>query len=264
MKTAIITGVSGGMGLATAKGLIAAGYAVYGMDLADPPACEGLRFIRADLTDEASVLRAYEAIRSEADGIDCLIHMAGMYDLGSLVEMSGEDVLRIFNVNLFAACRVNRIFLPLLREGSRILLTASELAPLDPLPFTGIYGITKAALEKYAFSLRMELQLLGMRVVVLRPGAVETGLLSVSTRRLRDFCAGTTHYALAADRFRAIVDRVEARRIPPERIAALVCRILKARRPKYVYAINRNPGLLLLSALPDCWQNGIIKKLLQP
>ena len=64
----------------------------------------------------------------------------------------------------------------MLKNGSKILITTSELAPLDPLPFTGIYAVTKGALDKYAYSLRMELQLLGMRVSVLRAGAVDTGI----------------------------------------------------------------------------------------
>ena len=184
--------------------------------------------------------------------------------MNSLVEMDERDWERIFAVNLSAVWRVNRVFLPLLKEGSRIVITSSELAPLDPLPFTGIYGITKAALEKYAFSLRMELQLLGVKVVVLRPGAVDTGLLNVSTDRMERFCASTPHYRFSAEKLREIVGRVEARKIPPEKIADLLVRVLRARRPKYVYAVNRNPLLLLLNALPDGLQCRIIGGILRP
>ena len=49
--------------------------------------------------------------------------------------------------------------MPLLKKGSKIIITTSELAPLDPVPFTGSYAVTKGALDKYAYSLRMELQL---------------------------------------------------------------------------------------------------------
>ena len=58
-----------------------------------------------------------------------------------------------FKINLGGVFLVNKILLPLLEKGSKIVITTSELAPLDPLPFTGIYAVTKAALEKYAFSL---------------------------------------------------------------------------------------------------------------
>jgi len=262
MKSAIVTGVAGGMGHAAARRLIEDGFAVFGLDIHRPEELPGMTFIKADLTDAASVEEARRQVAASTEQIDCIVNLAGMYDLGSLVEMDEAEFLRIFDVNLFAVYRVNKAFLPLLGKGGRVLITSSELAPLDPLPFTGIYGVTKAAVEKYAYSLRMELQLLGCRVIVLRPGAVDTGLLDVSTKRLGDFCAGTTRYACNAQRFRRIVDRVEARKVPPEKVAALISRALGARRPRYVYKINRNPLLLLLSALPDHWQCGVIKKLL--
>ena len=195
---------------------------------------------------------------------DAILHMAGLYDLNSLLEMPEEDFRRIWDVNLFGVYRVNKAFFPLLRKNARILITASELAPLHPLPFTGIYGITKSALERYAESLRMELQLLGHPVIVLRPGAVDTGLLKVSTDRLDRFVKDTAYYPLNAARFRRIVERVETRHVPPERIAELAVKALRAKRPRYVYAVNRNPGLLMLNALPVRWQCGIIRKILTP
>ena len=108
----------------------------------------------------------------------------------------------------------------------------------------------------------MELQLLGKKVVVLRPGAVDTGLLDVSTKRLEDFTASTKLYSYNAKRFKNVVDRVEAKKIPAEKIAVKVSRILKKRRPGYVYSINRNPLLILLNALPGRLRNRIIKTIL--
>ena len=262
MKTAIVTGAAGGMGRACAVRLLAEGYAVWGLDLREPADVQGLHFLRTDLTDEGSVEAAAHTLAEEGVRADCILHMAGVYELGSLAEMKEEDWRRVFAVNLSGPYRVNRAFLPLLKDGARIVLTSSELAPLDPLPFTGIYGITKAALEKYAFSLRMELQLLGYRVIVLRPGAVDTGLLDISTDKLERFCRETSLYPWGAERMRAIVNRVESRRIPPERIAALVSKILRSRRPRYVYRINRNPLLLLMNALPDSVQCALIRLLL--
>ena len=263
MKTALITGISGGMGYATGKRLAAEGWQIFGLDLRAPEVFDGLRFLQADLTDAAAVERCAEQLRRDGTELDCIIHMAGLYDLNSLVEMPEEDFARIFQVNLFAAYRVDRCFLPLLKPGARIVLTTSELAPLDPLPFTGIYAITKTALEQYAESLRMELQLLGHPVIVLRPGAVDTGLLRVSTDRLQAFTERTKLYSYNAKRFSQIVDRVEARKIPPERIAALTDKALRVMNPKYVYKINRNPLLLLLNALPRRLQCGIIRGILR-
>ena len=191
------------------------------------------------------------------------MHFAGIYALDSLVEISEEKFLRIFEVNLFGVFRINKTFIPLLKNGSKILITTSELAPLAPLPFTGLYAITKSALDKYAYSLRMELQLLGVKVCVLRPGAVDTGMISVSTRELDAFCDNTKLFSCNATRFKRIVDGVEARKIPTQKIADKSLKIICKKHPKQVYKINRNPLLLLLNALPKTWQTKIIKLILK-
>ena len=263
MRAILITGAAGGMGFAAAKQLLARGWVVYGLDLHAPQPLEGLQFLKTDLTDPAAVEQAAAQLQSGGVRLCGILHMAGLYDLNSLVELEDADWERIFAVNLSAVYRVNRAFLPLLEPGGRILITTSELAPLDPLPFTGLYAVTKAALDKYAAALRMELQLLDVRVIVLRPGAVDTQLLDVSTQRLENFCANTRYYAPNAARFRRIVERVEARKIPPERVAALAIRALECRRPRDVYAVNRNPLLLLLNALPGRLQRSVIRALLR-
>ena len=124
-------------------------------------------------------------------------------------------------------------------------MTTSELAPLDPLPFTGIYAVTKSALDKYAYSLAMELQLLGIKVSVLRAGAVKTNMLGVSTTALDRFCDETELYSCNAKRFKNIVDRVEAGNISTDKLAEKVLKILSKRKPKFAYSINRNPLLLI-------------------
>ncbi len=263
MKTVLLTGAGGGIGSAAAKALIARGFSVWGLDLKEPDSLPELHFIKTDLTDPESVSSAFETLRGRGIALDALIHAAGLYDLDSLVEMEEERFRRIFEINFFAVCRVNRVFLPLIKKGGRILITTSELAPLDPLPFTGVYAVTKAVLDKYAYSLRMELQLLGISVVVLRPGAVDTGLLDDSTRALGRFCENTELYPVNAGKFRSIVEKVEARKIPPEKAAEKILRALDAKRPRFVYRFNRNPLLLLLNALPDRLQCAVIRKILR-
>ena len=134
MKWALVTGGAGGMGSATAQRLLREGCGVFALDRNAPEPCEGLHWIETDLTDEESVRAAFDEIHARTDRLDCIVHMAGMYDLGSLAEMDAERLKRIFDVNFFSVCRVNRIFLPLLGAGSRILITTSELAPLASMP----------------------------------------------------------------------------------------------------------------------------------
>lgn len=259
----LITGAYGGMGRATAKMLKDRGYRVFALDRRVGEEEENVIPIEADVTSEESVMRALELVRTYTDSLYAIIHFAGIYMLDSLVEMSTEDFRRIFDINLYGAFLINKAFLPLLHRGSRIIITTSELAPLDPLPFTGIYAVTKGALDKYAYSLRMELQLLGIGVSVLRAGAVNTGMLGASTDALERFCASTRLYNCSATRFRSIVNRVEARSISTEKLAKKVTRVLSKRTPSFSYSINRNPLLRLMGILPKRAQLFAIRLILK-
>lgn len=263
MRSVLITGAYGGMGRAAAKLLALRGFRVFALDLHGGEPSENLIPIEADVTSEEGLKAAYARVAAECEGLFAIVHFAGVYMLDSLAEMEDSAFLRIMDINLRGAYLVNKTFLPLLSRGSRILITTSELAPLDPLPFTGIYAVSKAALDKYAYSLAMELQLLGIRVSVLRAGAVRTDMLGASTAALDRFCEKTTLYTCNAKRFKAIVERVEARCVPPERIAAKVARILARRRPRFAYAKNRNPLLLLLNVLPKRLQLFAIRCILK-
>lgn len=263
MKYILITGAGGGMGRAAVKAFSRRGFGVFTLDRAKCEASPGVIPLETDITDEAAVLRAVEQVREVTDELCGIIHYAGVYMLESLVEMDTVDFDRIFMVNLRGAFIVNKAFLPFMGQGSRIIITTSELAPLDPLPFTGIYAVSKSALDKYAYSLRMELQLLGISVSVLRAGAVKTDMLTASTTALEHFCAKTSLYSCNAERFRQIVDRVEARCITSDRLAAKMCRIFSSKHPRFAYSINRNPLLLLLACLPKRLQLWVIARVLK-
>ena len=263
VKDVLITGAYGGMGRATAELMAKQGYRVFALDRKVGEARENIIPIEVDVSSEESVSAAAENVRKYTDSLCAIVHFAGVYMLDSLVEIDSESFRRIFEINLYGVYLINKAFLPLLSKGSRILITTSELAPLDPLPFTGIYAVSKGALDKYAYSLAMELQLLGISVSVLRAGAIDTGMLGVSTAALDRFCDKTELYTCNADRFKRIVDRVEARCVPPEKIAKKTLKILGKRKPAFAYSINRNPLLLLLNILPKRMQLWAIRLVLK-
>ena len=263
MKYVLVTGAYGGMGKKVVEILKNNGFHVFALDKVVGEPEEFVTPIQADLTDILSIKKAFEQVKSTTDELYAIAHFAGIYSLDSLIEMSEEKFVKAFNVNLFGAFRINKTFVPLLKKGGRILITTSELAPLAPLPFTGLYAVTKSALDKYAYSLRMELQLLDIKVSVLRPGAVDTGMIYISTRELDAFCDNTKVFSCNATRFKNIVNRVEARKIPTQKIAIKTLKILTSKKPRQVYKINRNPLLLLLNALPKTLQTKIIKQILK-
>lgn len=263
MKYVLVTGAYGGMGKATVKNLIQKGYKVFALDVSAKEDQENVIPIKADITRSEDVLLAFETVKKHTDSIYAIMHFAGIYMLDSLVEMEENAFRRIFDINVNGAFLVNKVFMPLLQKNSRILITTSELAPLDPLPFTGIYGITKSALDKYAYSLKMELQLKDISVSVLRAGAVDTGMLGTSTAALDKFIESTCLYTCNAQRFKKIVESVEARCIPAQKLAEKAISVIEKKTPKFTYSINRNPLLLLLNFLPKRFQFFIIKKVLK-
>ena len=263
MEYILVSGAYGGMGYATVKAFAGKGFTVFALDKKVGEAEENVIPIQADVTDVNSIRNAFQQIKGVTDKLYAIVHFAGVYMLDSLIEIPEENFDRIFKINLYGVFYINKTFMPLLQSGSKILITTSELAPLDPLPFTGIYAVSKSALDKYAYSLKMELQLLGISVSVLRAGAVSTGMLGVSTAALDKFCEQTETYQCNAKRFKKIVNDVEAKNIPPQKVAEKVVKIVQEKQPKFVYTINRNKLLLLLNILPQAWQFSIIKGILQ-
>ena len=142
----LVTGAYGGMGSAAVKALTERGFIVFALDRKVGGAAENVVPIEADVTDPESLQRAFDSVRGVTDRLFAIIHYAGIYTLDSLIEIPDAGFERMLRVNVFGAFHVNKIFLPLLADGSRIIMTTSELAPLDSLPFTGLYAVTKSAL----------------------------------------------------------------------------------------------------------------------
>lgn len=263
MKYVIVTGAYGGMGEKTIQFLKEKGYEVFALDQKVKEKEEHVYPIQVDVTKIESVQNALKEIEKITNEVTAIIHFAGVYMLNSLVEMSEDDFKKIMDINLYGVYLMNKTFLSLLNKGSRIIITTSELAVVDPLPFTGIYAISKTALDRYAYSLRMELQLLGIHVSVIRAGAIQTGMLGVSTQALDRFTEETQLYSCNAKRFHQIVDKVEAKCVSPTKIAELVNKILKKKKPKFAYQINRNFLLKLFNILPTRMQFWAIRKVLK-
>ena len=263
MKSVLITGAYGGMGYATVKRLNELGYKIFALDLNVKEKEENVIPIKTNITDINSVKNAFNIVKEHTDKIDCILHFAGIYNLNSLVEIPEEDFDKIVKVNFMGAFYVNKTFLPLLSSGSKIIITTSELAPISPLPFTGLYAVTKTALDRYAFSLRMELQLLGISVSVLRAGAVKTDMLGVSTSALDKFCNETKLYSCNAERFKRIVNGVEAKHVNALVIAKKMQKIMDKKKPKFAYSVNNNFLLKLYKILPTRLKFWAIKKILK-
>ena len=101
MKYIIVTGAYGGMGYATVKALKDKGYFVFAIDRRVGKNEDRVMPIEADLTDNVSVVKAFDAVRKVTDEVYAIVHFAGIYDLDSLIEISEESYKRIFDINVF-------------------------------------------------------------------------------------------------------------------------------------------------------------------
>lgn len=262
MMQILLTGASGGLGLACAEALAAAGDTVFAVDLHPlPRTVPNVRFFQADITREDSLCD----VRRALDGVklDAIVHFAGMFFFDNYLEVSDARLSRIFEVNVLGAMRVNRIFFPLLSETGRILITTSEVAPLDPMPFNGIYSTTKTALDCYAQALRQEIGLLGRRVITLRPGAFRTPLSAGSIPSMHEMAEKSAYFGGQGERFEQLMRRFTGKLLAPEALGRRVCRILHAKHPRNVYTVHANVGLRLLSLLPKGAQVRLIRRLVQ-
>ena len=265
MDYVLITGGASGMGRATALKFASQGYYVFSCDIkTSGEKIENIEEIILDVRDFDSIEKAKEIVSVKTNRLCAVLNFAGIIMMQSLVEMSEADFVKIFDINLAGVFRINKVFFPFLEQGKgKILITTSELAPNKILPFNAIYSISKKALDAYAEGLRMELGLLGIQVVTLRPGAVETKLLDDSTQSMNNLKANTALYKNNTSKFKKIVDSQQGTAIPPEKIANLVYKIIKKKKAKFVYTINANFKLKLLNLVPAKLQLKIFKKLLK-
>jgi len=179
-KTALITGGSTGIGLASAIRFAAEGARVYiagrrqaELDKAIATIGHGATGIRCDVSNLADLDHLYAQIKSEAGQLDILFANAGLGTFAPLGEISEADFDHMFGVNVKGTLFTVQKALPLMRSGGSIILTGSTTGTKGTPAFS-IYSATKAAIRNFARSWALDLQGTGIRVNVLSPGGTET------------------------------------------------------------------------------------------
>ncbi|MDD6644327.1 MAG: SDR family NAD(P)-dependent oxidoreductase [Firmicutes bacterium] len=258
----LITGAASGLGHAAAALFAKNGDTVYALDISPIAAQERLIPFCADITDENSLRTVFSRLETDGVQLDAIINFAGMIFIDNYLEVAEEKLQRIFDVNLLGAMRVNKIFFPLLRENGKIVITTSEVAPLDPLPFNGIYSTTKTALDCYAQALRQEAGLLGRRVITIRPGAFNTPLAGGSIPSMHAMAQRSRYFSGQGERFETLMRKFTGKLQDPEKLAKTIFRAVHKRHPRNVYTVHSNLGLRLLSLLPKGLQVKVVKLLI--
>ncbi len=262
MKHILLTGGAGGLGRAVAEYFADRGIAVFSCDIKEQKGYERIVPVKLDLRDARSIDAAREKVEAAAPGLDAVIHLAGIYMMDSFAEMTEDRLSAIMDINFMGVYRVNKAFLPLLRGGGRVIITTSELACKKPLPFTGVYAVSKTALECYADSLRLELQLLGIPVITVRPGAFKTELLGQSSGEMQKLRENTMLYRGNLDRIARIMDGQFGTAKDPQALAKVFWKAASSRCPKLRYTVNASFPLKVYSALPRRIQAFALRRIL--
>lgn len=259
MKTALVTGASSGIGEAIAHRLIADGYRVFaGARRVERMARlkgAGAGLLSLDVTDDASMQAAVAAIAAEGNGLAVLVNNAGYGSYGSLEEVPIEEGRRQFEVNLFGLARLTQLALPLMRaQGHGAIVNISSMGGKIYEPFGGWYHATKFAVEGMSDSLRLELEPLGIRVIIVEPGGIRSEWSTIAHDNLLQH-SGSGPYAKEAQAHARVLGGANTNSLvsPPEVVARTVSRALRARRPRARYPSGggASPILLARRLLPD-------------
>jgi len=175
----LITGVSSGIGLATAKKFVARGCRVFGTvrNLAKATPTTGVELVEMDVRNDASVLAGALKVIARAGCIDVLVNNAGVNLLGAVEETTPGEAATLFDTNVLGALRVSQAVLPHMRaqQQGRIINVSSVLGFL-PAPYMGLYAASKHAIEGLSESLDHEVRQFGIRVTLVEPFYTKTSL----------------------------------------------------------------------------------------
>ncbi|MFN8488750.1 MAG: SDR family oxidoreductase [Caldilineaceae bacterium] len=269
MRHVVITGASTGIGYATVRELIDHAYHVFGSvrKAADAERLreafgENFTPLLFDVTDPPAIQAAAEQVRAMLgeDNLVGLVNNAGIAVAGPLMHLPVAELRQQFEVNLFGLLTVTQAFLPLL--GARPDTTAmpgriinlSSVGGRIAYPFMGPYAASKHALEGLSDSLRRELMLYGVDVILIEPGSVRTPIWDKAEQLDISRYAHTDYVAILEKMQKTMVD-LGRQGLAPEKVSATIRLALESPKPKPRYTIANNylVGWWLPQWLPTRW-----------
>ena len=256
-KVAVVTGSSSGIGYSTALQLARSGYFTFatmrnpekGGDLIRAAKNEELPILveQLDVTDLDSIkdfMSRRLAVKSSGR-IDVLVNNAGYALMGSLEDLSMEEIQDQLETNLLGAIRVTQQVLPVMRaQGSGIIVNISS--GVGRIGFQGLsgYAATKFALEGLSESLAYEVGSFGIKVVLIEPGVVKTKAFDnmvigqVALRKDSPYAGMLDNLNVA---FKTWLDKAST----PDQVAATILQAISSQEPKLRYAVGQDVVALL-------------------
>ena len=255
MRSVVVTGASTGIGWASAKLLLDKGFRVFG-SVRKPADAERLKGefgpnftpLMFDITDEAAVLAGAREVRAALKGerLAGLVNNAGIAVAGPVLGLSADEFRRQMDVNVIGPIIATQAFGPLLGSDPSLkgpkgrIVMISSVAGKNGNPLTSAYSASKHALEGLSESLRRELMLFGIDVVIVAPGAVKTPIWS-KAEEVDISTYQNSPYFPALQKVRAFMLKLGEIGLPAEKIAETVYEALTTTRPKVRYQVTPDP-----------------------
>jgi NAD(P)-dependent dehydrogenase (short-subunit alcohol dehydrogenase family) len=273
-RSALVTGASRGLGLATAAHLHRRGWTVFAAMRSPEEGAKQLRAlvgardddarlipVRLDLDDPTSIVEAAASVRDAVGAPDAVVHVAGIAGVGALEEMPQAVWEQIFSTNFWGPVRLTRELLPAMRDAGRgrIVMVSSQGA-IRGMPGIGAYSAAKGALERWAESLSQEVAAFGVGVTVLVSGTFKTDILELTPT----YADASGPYALLHENLERNGRRFIRFAGPPERFAEAVAKALEERRPFVRRGVGIDARLLMLGGrlLPSSALQAIVGRAL--
>jgi len=268
-KAVLVTGSSSGIGRATAEHLLARGWTVYATarrleSLAELEA-RGARTLALDVTDEASMAAAVEAVEAEAGAVGVLVNNAGYSQNGAIESVPMERVRAQFETNVFGLVRMCQLVLPAMRrQGWGRIVNLSSMGGRFTFPGGGYYHATKHAVEAISDALRFEVRGFGVDVVIVEPGLIRTEFGETAAEGVT---AAAGPYAkferhVAASHV-SVYESGPLARLggPPEAVARTIEKALTAGRPRSRYRVTPSAKALIAQRrlMPDAAWDAVMR-----
>jgi NAD(P)-dependent dehydrogenase (short-subunit alcohol dehydrogenase family) len=276
MQSVVVTGASTGIGHATAKLLLDKGFKVFGSvrkqgdaDRLKSEFSADFTPLLFDVTDEAAVLAAARDVRASLHGetLAGLVNNAGIAVTGPVLELAADDFRRQMEVNVIGPIIATQAFVPLLGSDPSLsgpkgrIVMISSVAGKNGNPLTPAYAASKHAIEGLSESLRRELMLFGIDVIIVAPGPVKTPIWSKGQEAVDTGNYKNSPYLPALEKASAHMKRLVSIGLPPEKIAQRVFEALTLSHPKVRYQIARDPlRRLMATYLPKRMVDKVIAK----
>lgn len=248
----LITGVSSGIGKATAELFAQRGWQVVGT-VRDVEKSQGdfhdekIVLKKMEVTDEQSIHQVMNWIEQEYGRLDVVVNNAGFGLFGAFETCSEQDIEQQFAVNVFGLMRVTREAIRVMRkQGSGTIIQISSMGGRFTFPFYSLYHATKFSVEGFTESLAYELAPFNIQVRLVEPGAIQTDFYSRS-RREGTHTALTALYAAAAERVWKKYQHAGQRGAQPAVVAKTIWKASQCRTKKLRFPAGRDAKLNLFA-----------------